>query len=213
MNKSKRDFRAPWQNPITREEWDKFLSTNYRYARNEAYQEIRKEIKKSKNLSFLEIGFGNTYDFDHCFKQLHDSGQIKYTGFEITEQFVNFANEKYNDKYDFRLANFTDIKDSYDITYTRHVLEHQDPNNAYDYFKTLLQKTKRLCIVTWFATPKQKERLNWCERDGFGHTGAWVNMYSKPRILNIIAGQKFKLEIIKVRWRRRYNELYIMRKK
>ncbi len=141
-------------------------------------------------------------------------GNIIYKGWEITEQFVKYARKKfYHQDFCFSLGGFgklIDFVDSFDIIYTRHTLEHQHPDNGYEYFKNLLRATRELAIVTWFKPPK-KEKFTWNDRDG-GNKGAYVNTYSRNKLTKVIVENKFNLTIISVNYNKIYNEIWIIKK-
>jgi len=213
------DFKAPWLNEISYEDWCKFLAHNYAYGREEAYHIVRDYVGNKNKKLFLEIGFGNGYDFEHCFQYLHEMGHIIYNGWEITEQFVKYAKRKfYNQDFCFSLGGLNDLVSfepcsyvaNFDITYTRHTLEHQHPNNGYEYFENLLRATKELAIITWFKPPK-KEKFTWNDRDG-ENKGAYVNTYSKEKLMSIVKKIGFNLEIVSIQYKRIYNEMWVMEK-
>ncbi len=213
------DFKAPWTNPISYEEWGKFLQHNMTYGRKEAYDVINDCVSDSRRRSFLEIGFGQCYDFDCCFQRLHNFGNIMYNGWEVTKQFVEYAKRKYpvysncfdNLSFDsLQLStNITKYR-AFDIIYTRHTLEHQHPNNGYKYFINILKATKELAVVVWFKPPGV-EKLTWNSRDGDGK-GAYVNTYSRAELTNIINQHSFELKKIKVEFKDFVNEIWVMRR-
>lgn len=190
-----RDFRAAWQKPISREEWGKFLHHNFHDEdRKIAWQAVRERVESfGERLSMCEVGFGQAYDFAHCFRQLVDADRLEYTGLDITEQFVAFAEEELPG-YDWRHGDFDDLAcDKYDITYTAKTLEHQPPEYWAGNFRRLLSAARNMCVVIWFKKPRDKERICWCERDGFGNEGAWGNIYARDQVLAIIDSEGFGL--------------------
>jgi len=216
------DFTAPWQSKITKEQWIQFLTHTFHQEDREKVYELLHSYLESISppqsavtnsafyykspLTFLELGFGQCYDFAHCFMLLHDIETIEYTGQEVTPQFVEFAREefcKYNN-YKFKVGDFNSLLKS-DIIYTRHVLEHQHPDNCYLFFENILKATKKLCIISWFCPPGE-EKFTWNDRDGFNHEGAYVNVYSKDKLNNLIEKYNFKLTSYL------NNKIYYMRK-
>lgn len=211
------DFKAPWLNEISYKEWCKFLAHNYAYGREEAYHIVRDYVGNKNKKLFLEIGFGNGYDFEHCFQYLHEMGHIIYKGWEITEQFVKYARRKfYQQDFCFSIGSFWDLNPvtnrhqnkEFDIIYTRHTLEHQHPRDGYNYFVNLLRATRELAIVTWFKPPK-KEKFTWNDRDG-GNKGAYVNTYSKKKLMLTIKKFGFNLKIVSIQYKKTYNEMWVM---
>ncbi len=213
------DFRAPWAQGITEEEWRGFLVHNHNDASRDAiYSFVEDWLEKNKEMfttpiSFAEVGFGQLLDFQRCFWRLHCLGKIVYTGYEITEQFVKYAIGTYPGN-NFKVGGFKDLSPgSYGITYSRHVIEHQHPDEGYDAFIHQLQAANRLCIVCWFVPPGE-ERFQWVPSDGFGHSGAYVNRYSKTKIIDIILQNGFSLDVVEKRVGNtpHVNAIYIMRK-
>jgi len=191
----KKDYRAAWLGPITKHKWDNFLKHTFNDpTREKAYKVIIEYILKKNSvvpLSFDEIGFGQCLDFKQCFQLLHDKNRIKYTGYEITKQFVDFAKEEYPD-YQFKAGGFLNLTVPADITYTRHTLEHQHPEIYEKSLIEMLKMTKHLCIIVWFQAPRGKESFFWAKNDGFENTGAWVNIYHEAKIDTIIKSAGFK---------------------
>lgn len=213
------DFKASWLRGISYKDWCEFLSHNYAYSREEAYHIIRDFVGNKQKQTFLEIGFGNGYDFEYCFQYLHEIGNIIYSGWEITEQFVKYARRKfYRQDYCFNIGSFWDLNPAtsrhqnkkFNIIYTRHTLEHQHPHYGYNYFANLLRATKELAIVTWFKPPGL-EKFTWNDRDGNGQ-GAYVNTYSRPKLIEYLIENNFDLEILSVQYKKVYNEIWAMKR-
>ncbi len=211
------DFKVPWLEKISYEEWCKFLSHNYAYGREEAYHVIRDFVGNKQKQAFLEIGFGNGYDFEHCFQYLHEMGNIIYSGWEITEQFVKYARRKfYRQDYCFNVGSFWDLNPAtsrhqdkeFSIIYTRHTLEHQHPCDGYPYFANMLKSTKKLAIMVWFKPPGL-EKFTWNDRDGDGQ-GAYVNTYSKEKLMLIVKKFDFNLKKIDINYKKFRNQIWIL---
>lgn len=204
------NYAAPWKSKISYETWCSFLQHNFTDpSRQEIYKFFNQYLRinsEEPNKSFLEIGFGQCYDFVNCFKNFHDMGIINYTGWDITEQFVKFANKKYNPdaffnkapiKYKFECGGFQHlVEKNFDIIYTRHTLEHQHPSNCYRFFENLLEAVNELIVVCWFQVPGE-EVFSWNDRDGFKHEGAYVNKYSSVRLNELIKKHGWNNRIIK----------------
>lgn len=219
MGEESHDFRAPWVQEMSQEEWQKFLIHNHNdVSRSVAYGIIEKWLAENHSpgeihVPFAEIGFGQCLDFKRCFWRLHCSGDIRYTGYEITEQFVRMARSQFPGN-DFRVGGFHDLPSArYGITYSRHVLEHQSPDDGYRAFSDQLIATFRLAIICWFVPPGE-EQFKWCPNDGLGGVGAYVNRYSKIRIDEIIKEHGFSSEVLftQVGDGPHVNAIYVMRK-
>lgn len=221
------DFTAPWESKISYDKWCDFLKHNFiDPSREEIYKFFNQYLKitpEHPNKSFLEIGFGQCFDFNNCFKNFHDSAIIDYTGWDITSQFVKFAIKKYNEdyflnnnvtsiNYKFNCGGFYELttnKEKFDIIYTRHTLEHQHPSNCYVFFEALLKAATELLVICWFQPPDE-ERFSWNNRDGFNHEGAYVNKYSKDKLTKLIKDYNWNCKIIKTG--PPANETYILTK-
>ena len=207
------DFKASWLNNISYEEWNKFLSHNYSYSREEAYSAIKNFLEDKPVQRFLEIGFGQCYDFECCFKDLHRTGKIIYSGWEITAKFSEYARQKfpeYSSQFYPGVWGFADLPEHYfNIIYTRHTLEHQNPLHGYDYFNNILKSTFNMAVVTWFKPPANEEKFTWNNRDGKGK-GAYVNTYSKKKLLNILDSNGFNFKRISIQVGNKVNEIWIM---
>lgn len=183
-----KNYTNAWAYPIPKEEWKTFLSHTFTDPRRQfVYDYLDGYLKNVLVcLSLLELGFGQAYDFITYFKQHQDNHKISYVGYDITQQFVEYAQQEYP-TYTFRLGNgITDNPDSVDIIYARHVLEHQMPENCYQYLTQILNKANKLVIISWFVSPGITENFKWVDQDGFNHVGAWVNRYDKYKISGII---------------------------
>lgn len=198
----KHDFKAPWTKKIGKSIWSGFLTHTFKQGdRPIIYNLIKSFITTYQKttigmggepFSLLEIGFGQCFDFVNCFKKLHDSKMIQYFGKDITDQFVEYAREEFiNYKFDVGGFDFTN-NENYDITYCRHVFEHQHPNVCYSSFENMLKATNQLSIVSWFCAP-DKERFTWNDRDGFNNEGAYVNTYDEEALIEIINKNDFLL--------------------
>ena len=216
MNLTQRqsDARAPWAGKLTKEQWDRFLSHNFKHpTRQLSYRLIEKYIMKQPEeempLTFLEVGFGQCFDFKQCFQKMHDGGIIRYQGWEIIKQFVDYAKEEYSG-YGFRLGGFLDMEKDFDIIYTRHTLEHQLPKEYEQCLVNMLTHTKKLAVISWFQSPKDIERIYWEVNHGTGRTGAWVNIYDKKKILAMVETAGFNCSITKFDL---HNEIYFMERK
>lgn len=191
----KYDFKAAWKHRISETEWKGFLDHTFAdEARKFIYQWLNNYLSLRSKVPLAEIGFGQCYDFQHCFKELHDKGMIHYHGYDVTSQFTEYAGRTYPG-YEFDTVNILeDSSPQYDITYIRHVLEHQSPDKCYASFENLLKRTTELCIVTWFIGP-DNEKFSWVPTDGFAQAGAFVNTLSFDRLNAIIEQERFDLEI------------------
>lgn len=211
-NDLEHDFAAAWKQDISKPEWENFLLHTFNENnRPFVYNWLKEYVSQHSVASFAEIGFGQCLDFVQCFRELHDKGNIVYKGYEVTSQFTDFANETYPG-YSFETKDFLrEDTPCFDITYARHVFEHQPPSQCYSTFETLLRKTNNICIIAWFRAPNKEEFL-WVTTDGFGQSGAYVNTYDLENVKNIIKQQGFKLEIIEVGQPAPYNTIYFIKR-
>jgi hypothetical protein len=180
-----------WNEHDTKEVWDRFQAHDWdALSRQMACQFIRSYLKrKRKAYDFAEVGFGGAYDFRVCFKALHDAGKIHYTGWDITPQFVRYASEEYPG-YDWRVGGFANLEPGgYDITYTRHTLQHVSPDVYDDCLRALLRATRKLCLIGWRMPPADEEHIASDYR-------SWQNTWGRERTHRIIEEEGFSLEIV-----------------
>lgn len=213
MGDPEHDFSAAWKNKISKLEWNKFLSDTFDEPnRHYFYNWLKDFIKTTQTqISLAEIGFGQCVDFKRCFKELHDQNLIAYNGYDVSEQFAEYARITYQ-HYNFEAKDFfhSDVP-CFDIIYSRHVLEHQAPSQCYIAFETLLQKTKMACFIAWFRAPAE-EFFSWVPTDGFGQSGAYVNVYDINKLNEIIKKHNFTLQIVEVAEPKSYCTVYILKR-
>lgn len=184
MNES--DNLIPWnKQQYTRDSWGKFLVHDFSNpARALGYQIVERAIEQYNASTFLEMAFGQCYDYDHCFQQL----PITYTGYDIVPQFVRFARAKFSN-VDFRVGGFTDIVGAYDISYARHIFEHLDPRLYEMCLRRFLTATKHQAIISWFLRPGGQACYKRQDTIQF-------NIHSKLETLDIIEDCGFMCEEI-----------------
>jgi len=124
---------------------------------------------------------------------LHDVSRIVYTGYDITEHFVRYARAEYPG-YDFRLGGFRDLDGLYDVSFTRHTLQHLNPALLEPSLRALLRAARALAIITWRTTPG-REHLVWKSKSKLRPEGGWVNTYDKKAVLGIVQDEGFHCEI------------------
>lgn len=163
-------------------------------SRQIAYNLVRGLFKfrspeDNTTLDFAEIGFGQCYDFKNCFKELHDQKWINYTGFDHTPEFVEYAKADFPES-NFRQGDFTDLQpNSFDITYTRHTMQHAAPEVWQNWLRAMLNATRKTAIIVW-RFPPLKEHIVW--NDG------WNNRWDKDTVAAVIKGRGFTIEEIPV---------------
>jgi SAM-dependent methyltransferase len=163
-------------------------------SRQIAYDLVRDLFKHrppedNTTLDFAEIGFGQAYDFAHCFKELHDQKWINYTGFDHTPEFVEYAKTDFPE-YKFIQGDFVDVpRDAFDVTYTRHTLQHAAPENYQDWIRAMLNATRKTAIIVW-RFPPSNEHIVW--NDG------WNNRWDKDVVHAVIRGRGFSIQEIPV---------------
>lgn len=167
-------------------DWSRFMNHGYDDpSRQLAYDMIREYVNGKPPCSFLEIGFGDCYDFAQCFMHLHDQGRIQYTGYDITAEFVRFAQRSFPG-YWFLAAGFAQLHpSSYDIIYTRGTLEHVAPTLWEGYLRAMLRATRKLAMQVWFLPPgRSMSRYD-------DKNGAWLNCYEREEVEAIIGQEGF----------------------
>lgn len=154
-------------------------------SRGIAYEFIRDLIGERYGLTFAEVGFGDAEDFRRCFRQLHDEGYIVYSGLDGSDDFVRLVSRDFK-SYTFKKGRFEDLPEkAYDITYTRHTLQHQPPDNWKVCLSSLLKAAREACVIGWRFPPA-----------GDGHitfSGTWQNCYEPAQVDQVIAECGFEL--------------------
>ena len=189
---------------MTEQEWKQFLSETFADELRPAVHNLIRDFARIQEdvIEFAEIGFGQCWDFAHCFQGMVEEGRMFYTGYDVTLQFVEHAQRAFPG-YQFICGNpLAELTKQFDVVYCRHVIEHQEPEHSYDGFRNLLKMAGELAVVVWFCPPRSVETFKWVATDGMG---AWVNTLDKDRLAGIIAEQGFSLEV-------RSNSVYIMRR-
>lgn len=176
---------------VTLGEWRRYLGHDHANpSRGVMYDILDTYLARvGRPQSFVEVGFGSCIDFMDHLRYLHDEGQIVYVGFDITEHFVGYARAEYPG-YDFRLGGFRDLGEVYDISFTRHTLQHLNPGLLESSLRALLRAARALTIITWRMTPG-REHIVWKPRSKEMPEGNWVNAYDKEAILGIIRDEGF----------------------
>jgi len=195
--------RATWATTDTPKKWDAFMAHDLgNPSRYLAYYLIARHVwGQERTSSMAEVGFGGAQDFRWAWRQLHDRGLVGYTGYEIMADFVEWAGERYLG-YDFRAGGFMDLEE-YDITYTRHTLEHAHPFLWRKCLARLLRATRELCVLTWFMPPGHGNAMarNWTGQ-------SWQNKYDQGKVLKVVKGMGFNVTI----WPVATNEVWEMRR-
>jgi len=134
--------------------WRNFMVHDFQNSsRPISYEIINNLVSKMTTPVFTEIGFGQAYDFAHCFQGMHDRGEIIYVGYDITPKFVQFAKQDYPD-HDFRCGGFTDLGVlTTDIIFTRHTFEHISAELYPTCLRSFLRAAKQLAVISWARAP------------------------------------------------------------
>ncbi len=179
------------------ESWTRFLAHDWNSpSRRVAYDAVESCLS-DKRLSFCEIGFGDACDFRQCFKELHDEGKITYTGMDVTQDFVGYANIDFPD-YTWKRGEFLTLKPmEFDITYTRHVLHHQAPESYEECIRKMLRASREYSVICWHP-PLGEE--------GFNFSTSWCNQYDRQKVDALIEGEGFSIKTIPVG----DDEVYVM---
>jgi hypothetical protein len=209
--------REAWDEPKTYKEW----KTWHRHdedapSRAAAYEILGGYLGERKAdwpLDFVEVGFGSAVDFERCFKAWQKDGAIRYVGYDITPQFAKYARRRHRG-CDFREGGFTDLKaGAFDVSYTKHTLQHVSPDVYEDCLRGLLRATKWFCLISWRMPP------------GGGHIaysanpGIWQNTWNKAMTDELIREEGFDIQVHEFsveEFGQEYadgNSLYIMRRR
>ena len=175
-----------WKN-YSYESWHNFMQHDFlNPSRQIGYDIVSGLLTRDDfRYKFAEIGFGGAYDFKTSFKNLHDDKKITYTGFDRTAYFVNYAKTDFPE-YDFRVGEFDTLGTlTFDITYTRHTIQHAAPEVYQDWIRWMLGATKQVAIIVWHP-PCSQEHFDW--KDG------WNNTYDREIVDSIIRGRGFFIE-------------------
>ncbi len=165
--------------------WKRFIAHDYSNpSRLVAYAAVESCLS-DRRLSFCEIGFGDAQDFRQCFKALHDEGKMAYTGMDFMQQFASYAKTDFPD-YNFKQGEFlTLLPMEFDVTYTRHVLQHQAPDSYEECIRKMLGASRRYAIITWHP-PLDKEGISFSN-------GGWCNCWDKEKVDALIRDCGFEI--------------------
>ena len=141
----------------------KILSSSYLYALFTALSGsdkclkilIKNYIKPSEGEKILDIGCGPA-------KILNYLEKVEYTGFDISDKYISYAKQKYQDRGNFFCSEINketiDKKDYYDIVLSIGVIHHLNDNEVNDLFHiayTSLKKGGRLITFDGCYTYRQ----------------------------------------------------------
>lgn len=148
-----------WSEVQTYQQWKQFHRHDESVISRAAAYEILSGYLQGRAddwpLGFVEVGFGSAIDFERCFKQWQKDGAISYVGYEVMPQFVRFARKRHRG-CDFREGGFLDLDPlAYDVAYTRHTLQHVNPDLYEPCLRALLGATRGLCVISWRMPPAE----------------------------------------------------------
>lgn len=194
-----------WAKDASYARWHRMMAHDWgNPSRYLAYYLIADQIwhRKAK-FSVAEIGFGDCCDFRWFFRFLQDTGKISYVGYEIMREFVRHARDDYFlNEQSFQYGGFKDLEPkSYDVTYTRHTLEHIHPDLWQGCFTQMLEATKEVCVLTFYMPPGPGRAM---ERNWTGE--GWQNVYDEGKVKEIIDEAGFENEV----WEVGTNEVWRM---
>lgn len=206
--------REAWEEPKSYNEWKAWHRHDEDApSRAAAYEILGGYLGERKDdwpLDFVEIGFGSAIDFENCFKAWQKDGAIRYVGYEIMPQFAKYARRRHR-KCDFREGGFTDLEaGAFDISYTKHTLQHVSPDVYEDCLRGLLRAARGLCLISW-RMPPAEGHLAWSAK-------TWQNTWNLELTHRVIEGEGFDIQIhefdaaIYGEEYFRGNSLYIMRR-
>lgn len=185
--------REAWEEAKTYNEWKAWHRHDEdapsRAAAYEILSQYLGERKEDWPLDFVEVGFGSAIDFERCFKRWQKDRAINYVGYEITPQFAKFARRRHRG-CDFREGGFTDVEaGAYDISYTKHTLQHVSPDVYEACLLGLLRAARGLCLISWRMPPA----------DGhisYSHSpGIWQNTWNRAKTDALIRNEGFDIEV------------------
>lgn len=133
-----------------------------------------------ENSNILEVGFAQGLDREYLRKENQLTNKT-YTGLDITESFVKYANNKLNwinaYKYDGLIIPY--VNNYFDYSYLRHVFEHQ--NHYAALLKEVFRVTKNEIFINFFIPPEDNAEDK-IEFDGY----FYHNLYSRPKLKKFI---------------------------
>ena len=149
--KELRDWEKGWVNFSP----DIFLRKNQPQIEHPIRKIIFDEVVNSGK-SVLDAGCGSCMDYPRYKKQ-----GIKYTGVDITEHFIDYAHSIYPE-IDARFCSILSLpfKDnSYDVVYSKSVLDHMHPNDIDNAIKELWRVSRRKMMLAFDYAPVNKPQL------------------------------------------------------
>ncbi len=171
------------------------MSDDYKYwtalenlgAFNRGLQKVSRDyyldlIERYAPKTFLDLGcgFGDTYDL---FRR--NGVEIKYTGHDITPQFIEACWERYPG-VEFLITLIENIPapdNSFDMVTCRAVLEHlPDPEPA---IREMARVSSNTIVIVWFRTPTEIDRRTY-KKDGY-----WLNDYRREDLLELATSLDF----------------------
>ena len=183
--------REAWEKLKTYRDWKQFhrhdKDAPSRVAAYEILGGYLGERKDDWPLDFVEVGFGSAVDFEQCFKAWQKDGAIRYVGYEIMPRFAKYARRRHRG-CDFREGGFTDLEaGAFDISYTKHTLQHISPDVYEDCLRRLLRAARGLCLISWRMPPAD------------GHIAydsrTWQNTWNRDRTMAVIGEEGFEVRI------------------
>lgn len=160
---------------------------------NKGRQKIREIIqelikRKKGKVSVLDIGCGTGMDYE-SFKKY--KLKVDYTGLDAVPAILNNAQRRYR-KGNFLLGEIENLpfpNNSYDIVFTRHVLEHLPGYKKA--ISELFRVARHIIIIDFFITPTDKPdniRMHYFRipSEKFCWIKVYQNYYHKKKLLNYI---------------------------
>jgi len=169
-------WRAYWEktNP------DKFMISHL--PRTEKVRELyftqASEILKRGN-RILDVGCGPAMDYP----MWRDAG-YRYFGVDFTQQFIDYANEKYGEEANLSLMDAKNLQFKnrrFHLAYSKDLLEHQPPGDWRKIIRELWRVTSKLMIISFFLPPWDNSTKHQKRDDG-----VWTNTYNKTEVFNHI---------------------------
>lgn len=183
--------------------WREFMTHDFDAPDRVATYNIVARLINKRTTQLVEVGFGQAYDFQYCFKHLHDSGWIDYSGLDIVQGFVDFALQDYPG-YNFRVGGFTDLSvNSCDIVFTRHTFMHINRELYPLCLAKFLRATRDIAIISWALAPRDGGQYKFDDEKEIH----W-NTHSKRVTDSIIEQEGFVCSVLDISADKKLRKLY-----
>ncbi|MGE0206891.1 MAG: class I SAM-dependent methyltransferase [Candidatus Babeliales bacterium] len=137
---------------------------------------VREYIRAKNYASILDAGCGKGIEWEGF---LHDNINIDYQGIDITQGYVETAQKNNINVIQGSIEQIPFNNDSFDIAYTRHVLEHLP--SYHQAINELIRIARYEALIVFFIVPDKHpyDRINLITFQGFP---LYNNYYSRKKI-------------------------------